>query len=1334
MRKIALPVLISLLVVGGVAWFLFSTGGASDLGRFESRELAQSAEESSAASFAAPAPSAETGAAEEAKEIDAAPLAAPGAVLHGRVTDVAGRPLPGVRVYVLSGAELAAGDDFERFRVLRERALGRNLPGQPAVLAETGTGPSGDYSIAIARLPAGTHYVFASARDFAPERETWTWSPESARLDFELGWGEGISGIVLSPTGEPVAGAEVEASAEEQDFRRFQGDGRQPSDHTRTDGEGRFQLNVAHGTYRLSAQAEGFSSASQRGVPAGSEGIELVLAPGGKLEVRVADSSGRPLAGASLALYVDGGRDFFGGGPGGFGGGFGGGPFGFQGQRGGPPERGGRDGGISPLVRRVFAPPKARGTTDASGLFRFEGLPQGGYTVLVEKPAFQPRQERGEIEREGGRAELQVNLEAGALLSGRVTGPAGEPVRGALIVLARSTRAEELRERRERREADADPRQRVQEAFRERLRPLDGDEEDEPEGGRGGRGGGEGEGRRQEGRRGDPGRGPGVNLFRASVALETDGEGRFRADTLERAAYDIAVQADDYVAYEETGIDLSSPQPPLELVLSRGIRIEGTILSALDGKPVPKAKLQARVREDRRAAESDGEGKYSLGGLTSERIREMTINASGYSLAFLQDFEVSPSPEVQKLDIRLEPAAVVGGVVVDAAGEPVARARVRLQPAAGDGGAWQGRDGDRERWQELRQQRVSAVSGRSGADGRFELARVPPGPALEFVVEHPDFKTLTTAPMPVAPGERIEDLKLQLQSGARLIAWVRKTDGSPLPSARLRLEPQLPPQPSGGGEVDEAAARSRMREAWRLRAQGRTGSSDLEGKVSFSGLDGGLFLLSSSQRGFQPWSESVTLVEEQSTTVMLRLLPENAIAGRVRDGLGYAVAGAAVRATLELEAGRREESFSRTEADGSFRLGILGQGPYDLRVERRGYSEKRLEKVEVNTSVDVLLAKLGSIGGWVRGAESGVPVTLFQARARPASEAREVAARGPEGEQGAGPGGRGGGRFGGPGGPGGFGAGPGGSGGGGFGGPGGFGNRGDFRQGRGGGGPPGRGRDWSYFEDPAGAFLIENLAPGDYLLEVLAPGYSGLAAPVRIAEGEVQDGLQVLLLEGLSVAGTVLEQRSGLPVPAASVYLLAAGEGQERSERRQTPEERAERRRQALQARQEAQNERSRQDERSQRAAIAKLQEVGLSKSNAIDTDETGFFRWPELPPGRYALIVQHDEYLPYVESLEVRDDRLLADLSIRLSRGEELTGKVTFGKRAAARGVMLVIDDGQGLSKTAVTDENGRYRVSGLLAGNYSFRARPQGGSLTAAVSVTIKRGKNELDYQIPE
>src|SRR5690606_18848783 len=80
------------------------------------------------------------------------------------------------------------------------------------------------------------------------------------------------------------------------------------------------------------------------------------------------------------------------------------------------------------------------------------------------------------------------------------------------------------------------------------------------------------------------------------------------------------------------------------------------------------------------------------------------------------------------------------------------------------------------------------------------------------------------------------------------------------------------------------------------------------------------------------------------------------------------------------------------------------------------------------------------------------------------------------------------------------------------------------------------------YTDQDGTFVVDDLQPGIYSLRVVSPitGYS-LPVEVTVAEGQVIEDVELPIVPGVTLTGTVTNDTDGSPVSGAAVTVIAPG-------------------------------------------------------------------------------------------------------------------------------------------------------------------------------------------------
>jgi len=188
----------------------------------------------------------------------------------------------------------------------------------------------------------------------------------------------------------------------------------------------------------------------------------------------------------------------------------------------------------------------------------------------------------------------------------------------------------------------------------------------------------------------------------------------------------------------------------------------------------------------------------------------------------------------------------------------------------------------------------------------------------------------------------------------------------------------------------------------------------------------------------------------------------------------------------------------------------------------------------------------------------------------------------------------------------------------------------------------------------------------------------------------------VLLEEGLSVSGLVVDKARNQPVADAEIYLFR-GASRSRDGGGASPESRARR-----------------------------------AEGVVARTDETGAFTLRELPAGSYELLIHHQDFAPARYAFDIGEDPVAQEVRVGLEAGESLRGTVRAGDRALAQSAIIRIEDTQGLVKIVSTADNGRYEVRGLVPGTYRLTLQTEAEETIQRGQVVIKKGSNRFDFKV--
>ncbi len=227
-----------------------------------------------------------------------------------------------------------------------------------------------------------------------------------------------------------------------------------------------------------------------------------------------------------------------------------------------------------------------------------------------------------------------------------------------------------------------------------------------------------------------------------------------------------------------------------------------------------------------------------------------------------------------------------------------------------------------------------------------------------------------------------------------------------------------------------------------------------------------------------------------------------------------------------------------------------------------------------------------------------------------------------------------------------------------------------------------------------GSFMLDDVAPGKWDVAVTADGYQkGRAAGITVDEGGTAEGADVRLVRGGTITGRVVEDRTGKAVLDATVRAeLAGGRG-------------------------------------------GAMFFGGPDEEGPGATDAEGRFEIEGLAPGSYTITATHPDWTEETERVELKDQP--ASVEIRLGRGGAIGGSVLAGGRGVAGATVSLSAAGQsfrgpfGGGQTAITDEGGRFRFDRLSAGRYTLVAslRTQG---SAPVEAVLQAGESSQEVSL--
>jgi hypothetical protein len=562
--------------------------------------------------------------------------------------------------------------------------------------------------------------------------------------------GGSIEGTVRDGnTGQPVAGARVEAREDRPGITLAWEPGAGRLEAT-TDERGRFRLEgLARGLHAVAATAHGYGRARKTPVTVGSK-VDLLLFPGTAVRGTVRGPDGRPIAGAVVRLEA-----------------------------------------ALPMVRNVATPE----VTDAEGQFELAVADPGVYRLLAHKKGFAPGVVGVTVERQGD-AVVDVVLDTGARVRGRLVGESGEGVRGQAVV--REVDGETSRTLDELLRAEAGPDGRFAiEAVPpgshavSATAPGYGTKRVEVSVGRGDNDVDLGDvpletGLIIRGRVHDRAGVPVADAMVRSVRprgiaagvreATTDADGRFVMAGLDPGTWRVMVTAPGFGAAEK---QVEAGAENVDIALTPAGAITGIAVDDGD-KPIESFQVSARpAQRGERIMMGPGgknvaspDGRFVLDDV-GEGTYVVQVWAPDRASATVSDVAVTSGATADVGRVRLATGGSVRGTVVDASGAAVAGASVAVRGP--------GRDF-------MSMASLDAATATSDPAGAFELRGVALG-AAEVVATHPSYAEGRVG-IEVDPAKGPTEARVVVTQGGRIEGFVRKRDGTAV--AGITLSVSLP--------------------------------------------------------------------------------------------------------------------------------------------------------------------------------------------------------------------------------------------------------------------------------------------------------------------------------------------------------------------------------------------------------------------------------------------------------------------------------------------------------------------------------------------------------------
>ncbi len=398
----------------------------------------------------------------------------------------------------------------------------------------------------------------------------------------------------------------------------------------------------------------------------------------------------------------------------------------------------------------------------------------------------------------------------------------------------------------------------------------------------------------------------------------TDAEGRASFELAAAGTFDVVARAPGHVRAEGSVEVALGEASTIDLVLAVGVAVEGRVVRDEDGTPIEGATIEATEGGTRGGASSvsaagplgstrsGADGRFRLDGIPLGKMATLRASAAGRATASTTLVPPQDGIEPPAIELRLEAAGTIRGVVRDRGGSPLVDARVYLIPADApmllddpDGTVSSSRFGH-----------LQAIRTRTGDDGRFAVTSVPYGSA-HFALARADGH---------ATSEAVSDLRVDALHPVAVCELVVRAPGA-LDVTVLTNSGEL----VANGEVEVRRDSTVVRKL----------ATDETGHALASGLDMGPYVVTVRATGLPKLIRAYAVQEGATLRVELRLPNAVALEGVIVDDMGRPLPAARVRA-FRPAWGDAYEGLPESDDEGRFRIEGLLAGPHEIWAQEKG--------------------------------------------------------------------------------------------------------------------------------------------------------------------------------------------------------------------------------------------------------------------------------------------------------------------------------------------------------------------------------------------------------------
>ncbi len=424
----------------------------------------------------------------------------------------------------------------------------------------------------------------------------------------------------------------------------------------------------------------------------------------------------------------------------------------------------------------------------------------------------------------------------------------------------------------------------------------------------------------------------------------TDTAGMYLVENLSRdTKYTITVEDESYVAVEKRTVSLGDEKrvTGVDIVLSAGASISGTVTASDTGEPLPGANINVSGPK-RRETSSNADGTYLCSGLLPGRYQVWCEPPEGVGRTYdpPRQMSVGRDEQLTGIDFSFERGATISGRVTDATMNGIEGAILQGYAQA--------------------KGRYSLSEARTDTHGNYRLTGVLRNSKCRIFVKSDQHGIAYSDVTPVPTEGEVTGIDFVLGPGASVSGRVVDTNGRYMHNAWLKL-----------------TGADRTSRLWETAPY----ETDEAGRFEMSGIGPGTyqFEVGFGSRGHyrKTLSDPVTVTAEERITgveVVVEAVGQGVVAGRVRDDSGNGVYG--VQVDVRIATGSRPGT--QTDASGHYRFENLADGKVRLDFSHENYVSESIKDVPVGTmDADVVMTRRGSVAGVVRDAATRVPITDF---------------------------------------------------------------------------------------------------------------------------------------------------------------------------------------------------------------------------------------------------------------------------------------------------------------------------------------------------------------------